>query len=183
MTSAYDDISEMHGLAERVHLVAEDLAVLDSPSSRCDFDDLDRWMREIATVVAHMTTAAAHADRSLDGALRYPAVTQNKIVALAESVRVLTQALARLGDAMAQAGLLRQLEPEAWNGQHVRARRVARDTVQGHLVRARLHLNDGGYQLHRAADRLLASLPPGTIWSQSTSPPQAPPTTPSPRTR
>ncbi|MFJ9033634.1 hypothetical protein ACIRQP_35050 [Streptomyces sp. NPDC102274] len=169
-------MGQLHGLAERIHNVADELPLTDSRYTRSDdLDELDERVRDIAGLVTHLTTAAAFEDRSVNSGQGPSAdVTRYKVAALTHTVRALAQALAHLGEAVSQAGRLHRLDALPRSAERSKAQQSARNAVNERIDSTRRDLNEAGRQLHHAANRLTAR-------QGTTTPPPLP--RQSPRTR
>ncbi|MFF3460316.1 hypothetical protein ACFYXH_39740 [Streptomyces sp. NPDC002730] len=161
LSFAFDDMSHLHGLAERIHNAADDLPLTNSRYARSDnLDELDERVVDITGLFVHLATAAAFADRmARRNRGQETDVTRRKFTGLTHAAGTLGRALADLGEAVAQAGLLRQLSGLPGSPERADAARAARTTVDVRIDSARRHLNEAGRQLHHDADQLTRRTP------------------------
>lgn len=150
-------MSHLHGLAERIHSAAGELPLTNVAHSGSDnLDDLDESVRAVAALFTHLTTAAAFADRTARSS-RGPQgdVLRHKATGLTHTVGILGRALADLGEAVVQAGLLHQLGVQPRSPERRKAMESARSLLDRRIDSSRRYLNEAGRQLHYGADRLI----------------------------
>ncbi|MFD3563512.1 hypothetical protein ACFWVU_28155 [Streptomyces sp. NPDC058686] len=155
----YDQVSQLHSLAERIHSAADELPLTDSVHSGADsLDDLDDRTRDIAGLITHLTTAAAFAARTVRrGRDPESDVTRRTVVQLTLTVGALGQALADLGEAVAHAGALHQLGSLPRSAQRTAAIESERSHLHARIDNTRHRMNQASGRLHQQADRLAAA--------------------------
>ncbi|MFE9407422.1 hypothetical protein ACFYN0_01260 [Streptomyces sp. NPDC006704] len=149
-------MSHLHSLGERIHSAADELPLTNVAHSGSDnLDDLDESVRAVAGLFIHLTTAAAFADRTARSS-RGPEgdVLRRKATGLTHTVGILGRALADLGEAVVQAGLLHQLGVLPRSPERRKAVESAHSLLDRRIDSSRRHLYEAGRQLHYGADRL-----------------------------
>ncbi|MFG3154002.1 hypothetical protein ACGF7W_18400 [Streptomyces sp. NPDC048219] len=121
-------------------------------------DDLDDRVRDIAGLITHLTTAAAFADRTLRrGRDPEAEITRLMVTQLTHTTGALGHALADLGDAVANTGVLHQLAATPRSAQRTTSMESTRAQLHARIDSTRGRLNKAGARLHQAADRLTAT--------------------------
>jgi hypothetical protein len=154
----YDQVGQLHSLAERIHNAADELPLTDSMHSAKDnLDDLDDSTRDIAGLLIHLTTAAASAVRTLHrGRDPESDITRRRVTQLTLTVSALGHALADLGEAVAHAGVLHRLSSLPGSPQRTKAIESARSQLHARVDSTRRQLNQAGARHQQEADRLTA---------------------------
>ncbi|MCG7207305.1 hypothetical protein [Streptomyces arenae] len=158
----YDQVSQLHSLAERIHNAADELPLTDSVHSGVDnLDDLDDRVREVTGLITHVTTAAAFAARTVRrGRAPEADISRRTVTQLTLTVGALGHALADLGDAVAHAGALHQLAAAPRSTQRTTKIESTRALLHARIDSTRDRLNKAGGRLHQQADRLAAAPTP-----------------------
>ncbi|MGQ4383579.1 hypothetical protein [Streptomyces sp. SAS_270] len=158
----YDQVGQLHSLAERIHNAADELPLTDSVHSGVDnLDDLDDRVRDVAGLITHLTTAAAFAARTVRrGGAPEIDITRRTVAQLTLTVSALGHALADLGDAVAHAGALQQLAAAPRSTQRTTEIDSTRVLLHARIDSTRDRLNKTGGRLHQQADRLAAAPTP-----------------------
>ncbi|MFD4257649.1 hypothetical protein ACFWR9_08455 [Streptomyces sp. NPDC058534] len=181
----YDQVSQLHSLAERIHNAADELPLTDSVHSGVNnLDDLDDSTRDIAGLITHLTTVAAFGARTVRRGRDPEAdITRRKVTQLTHTVGALGHALADLGEAVAHAGVLHQLAASPRSTQRNEAIESTRALLHARIDSARGRLHKSGARLHQAADRLTAPPAPSRSPSPSVTAPVPRPGPATSRTR
>nr|WP_275407754.1 hypothetical protein [Streptomyces coelicoflavus] len=109
-------------------------------------------------MITHLTTAAAFADRTLRrGRDPEAEITRLMVTQLTHTTGALGHALADLGDAVANTGVLHQLAATPRSAQRTTSMESTRAQLHARIDSTRGRLNKAGARLHQAADRLTAT--------------------------
>ncbi|WP_277440981.1 hypothetical protein [Streptomyces sp. SPB162] len=175
LLSDLDAIGQLRGLAERIHHAAEDMPFTDARHCVSDnLDELDDRVRDIASLIVHITSAAALADREPGTAVSAHDATWHRVTALTRAVGTLGRAMADLSAAIAHTGNLHHLAALPHSPEAAGAQQAARSLLDDRLNHARHHLHEAGHQLLLDAKQL-TSAPPGSHGPQAPSGASVPP--------
>ncbi|MEC3997160.1 hypothetical protein VSR01_28125 [Actinacidiphila sp. DG2A-62] len=156
-------MGQLHWIAQQAHRTADELLVPESPYRRGgELTWLETRVRELTSLVAYATAAAADAELSV-GNGRDPSadLARSRVAVLTGAVGALTAALAHLGAAVTHAGHLHQLRSQPRSAERTAEQRTARSAIAEAVDAARRNLNESGGRLRRTADRaFVASLAP-----------------------
>ncbi|WP_420036037.1 hypothetical protein ACN2WE_30885 [Streptomyces sp. cg28] len=174
LPSIYDQVGQLHSLAERIHNAADGLPLSDSVYSGVSnlLDDLADSTRDVAGLVSHLAIAAAFTARTAPRRRGPEAdTTRHTVAQLTHSVGTLGIALADLGVAVAHAGQLHEFAAAPRSMQRNQDIESTRALLYTRIDSARARLNASGARLHQAADRL-TPVPalPGSLRANAASP-------------
>ncbi|AJE87431.1 hypothetical protein SLNWT_7055 [Streptomyces albus] len=112
-------------------------------------------------MLTHLTTTAARAARTTRTGHGHEAeITRRRVRQLTHAAGTVGYALAHLGEAITQAGLLHHLLAQPRSTQRSNALATARDRFDRRIDSTRRHLHEAGRQLRHGADRLTAAATP-----------------------
>ncbi|MFJ7997498.1 hypothetical protein ACIQ7D_10180 [Streptomyces sp. NPDC096310] len=155
-------MAQLRGLAEHIHLTADDLPLTGPVHTVSDsLDELEDRVRDIAGLIVHVTGAAAAADRE---ARSHPGVrddaARRRATALTHAVGTLGRALADLAEAVTQAGVLRRAAAPPSSLLLAGALDTSLSPLRTRLDSARQHLHQAGRQLQHDAAQLRPPITP-----------------------
>jgi hypothetical protein len=159
--ASLEQAAHLHALAERIHHAADDLPAPESTHSLASIsEDVEDQVRVIAGVFASLAHEAAVHGRA---ARRHPGaadpLAHRKVALMTRAADPLGWALAKLGEAVVQIGRLHEISAAPRTPDRAQAISTARTVLDERLVSAHRHLTDAACNLHRDADRLVASVP------------------------
>ncbi|MCZ4101288.1 hypothetical protein G3I60_35590 [Streptomyces sp. SID13666] len=175
-------MSQLRGLAERIHQAADDVPLTDARHCVSDnLDELDDRVRDIAGLIVHVTSAAAFADRETSGPTGANDATPRRVTALTRAVGTLGRALANLSAAVAHVGDLHHVASLPRSPERARDQQVSRSAVDGRLNSAHRHLHEAARQLLLDAGQLTpTSRGPHSLHAPSAAPVAPRPVAPAP---
>ncbi|AKN75688.1 hypothetical protein QR97_31855 [Streptomyces sp. PBH53] len=144
----------LHGIADQLNTIADQLPLADQIRADPAIGEiLDDEVRNLARLLGYLAGESALRHRA---AARYPAQAtpaQRRItLALARAAKPTGGALAALGSAVHDLGVLADLTHQASGPDRHRAIAAAHQHLAVHFAKARSHLARAAQQLRRAAD-------------------------------
>ncbi|MEU1329498.1 hypothetical protein [Streptomyces sp. NPDC005865] len=154
-----EQAAHLHSLAERIHHAADDLPAPESTHSLASIsEEVEDQVRVIAGLFTSLASEAACHSRA---AKRHPnaaaSFARHKIALMTRAADPLGWALAKLGETVSQIGHLQEISTDPRTPERAKAIGAARAALDNRLASAHAHLSSAAGNLHRDADRLIAS--------------------------
>ncbi|PKV84305.1 hypothetical protein [Streptomyces sp. TLI_146] len=154
-----DQAAHLHSLAERIHHAADDLPAPESAHSLASIsEEVEDQVHVVAGIFASLAHEAAVHGRAVRQHTGAPdSVAHHKVVLMTRAADPLGWALAKLGEAVVQIGLLHEISADPRTPERAQALSRARTVLDERLHSAHRHLTDAAGDLHRDADLLVAA--------------------------